>query len=100
MDDIRKDRASSGIAGIDIYFSQNFAAQLKAGLCNSAFRLSLANRGLDQEKLEPRHCDADFFLDGMSIKTKRSWNCLRSLILSCHRKILRDMRGSAVLIFR
>jgi hypothetical protein len=50
------DRASSGIAGIDIYFSQNFAAQLKAGLCNSAFRLSLANRGVDQEKNQNCEC--------------------------------------------
>jgi len=54
MGDVRKDRMSSGIAGIDIFFSQNFAARLARGLCNSAFRLSLGNRALDQENIESR----------------------------------------------
>jgi len=50
MGGVRKDRVSSGIAGIDIFFSQNSQGDYATGLCNSAFRLSLANRALDQEK--------------------------------------------------
>jgi hypothetical protein len=59
MDGVGKDRASSGIAGTDIFFSQNFAAQLTAGLCNRALHLSLANRAIDQEKSIARReaCD-------------------------------------------
>jgi hypothetical protein len=50
MGDVRKDRVSSGVAGIDIFFSQKFVSQLATGLCNTRCRLSLANRALDQEK--------------------------------------------------
>jgi len=65
MGDVRKDRVSSGIAGIDIFFSQKFASQLATGLCNTTCRLSLANRARGREKYrEPRRATAhSFFLE-------------------------------------